>query len=125
MICFKTVLLIVLGIVVVAIPIVSQVPAGTRPSFEVASIKPNGSADNRVALLMQPGGRFIATGVPLRLLMTFAYRVRDFQVSGGPNWITSDRWDIEARAEEGAIPPPTGPPDPNRPDPVALMVQSL
>ncbi len=58
--------------------------------------------------------------------MTYAYRVRDFQISGGPNWIGTDRWDIEAKAEEGSVPRPTGmPADPNVPDPMSLRVQSL
>jgi uncharacterized protein (TIGR03435 family) len=38
----------------------------------------------------------------LKLLMTIAYRVQDFQISGGPNWIGSDRFDIVAKAEEGS-----------------------
>ena len=67
----------------------------------------------------------MANGVTFRMLMTFAYRVRDFQVIGGPNWTTSDRWNIEARAEEGSIPPRTGPVDPTAPDPIALRLQSL
>jgi uncharacterized protein (TIGR03435 family) len=57
--------------------------------------------------------------------MTFAYRVRDFQIIGGPSWTTSDRWNIEARAEEGSVPPRTGVRDPTAPDPIALQVQSL
>jgi uncharacterized protein (TIGR03435 family) len=121
----KSLVLIVLGVAVVAIPTFPQAPAGTRPSFEVASIKSNTSGENRVSLLGSPGGLFRATGVPFRMLMTYAYRVRDFQVIGGPSWMTSDRWDIEARAADGAIPPGGVVPDPNRPDPMSLMVQSL
>ena len=121
----KTLLWIALGCLVIAIPILPQAPGGSKPSFEVVSIKPNTSGDNRVAILGSPGGRFTATGVTLKMLMGFAYRVRDFQISGGPNWITSDRWDMEGRAAEGAIPPPPGFPDANRPDPMSLMVQSL
>jgi uncharacterized protein (TIGR03435 family) len=68
-------------------------------AFDVATIKLNSSADNRDALLLQPGGRFVATGIPLKMLMTDAYNVRDFEISGGPGWINTDRWDIEARAE--------------------------
>src|SRR5262245_10116484 len=113
----KTTVLTALVILAIAIPIMSQGPNGTKPSFEVASIKPNTSGDMRIAILNQPGGRFIATGASLRVLMTFAYRVREFQISGGPSWTASDRWDIEARAEAGSIMPPTGPPDPTVPDP--------
>lgn len=36
------------------------------------------------------------------MLVVAAYRVRDFQVIGGPNWINTDRFDIEAKAEAGA-----------------------
>ncbi len=35
---------------------------------------------------------------PLRLLMTVAYTVTDRQISDGPSWMSSDRFDIEARA---------------------------
>jgi bla regulator protein blaR1 len=72
-----------------------------RPSFEVASIKPNSSGGNRVALVGQPGGRFVATNVTLQMLITIAYQVDGFRISGGPNWVNSDRFDIEARAEGG------------------------
>jgi uncharacterized protein (TIGR03435 family) len=35
----------------------------------------------------------------LRHLITLAYRVRDFQVTGGPGWIDSERFNIDAKAE--------------------------
>src|SRR3989442_10680142 len=83
--------------------------SGTKPSFEVATIKPSASGDNRIAILGQPGGRFVANNATLKMLMGAAWRVRDFQISGGPNWTATDRWNIEAKAEEGSIPPPAGP----------------
>jgi uncharacterized protein (TIGR03435 family) len=109
----------------IAIPVLPQTPAEAKPSFEVATIKPNNSGDMRVYIMNQPGGRFVATGVPMLPLMTFAYRVRDFQILEAPGWMASDRWDIQARAEEGTVPPRTGPIDPSVPDPIALRVQSL
>ena len=102
-----------------------QQPAGTKPSFEVATIKPSTSGDNRIAILVQPGGRFVATNATLKMLMGTAWRVRDFQILGGPNWAGTDRWNIEAKAEAGSIPPPTGPPDPTVIPPLMLMLQSL
>jgi uncharacterized protein (TIGR03435 family) len=74
---------------------------------------------------MQPNGRFVAYAATVRNLLTTAYRMRNFQVVGGPGWIDSDRYDIEARAEEGSIPPPTGFPDPNVPGPIEIRIQSL
>jgi uncharacterized protein (TIGR03435 family) len=108
-----------------AIPLLSQTPPTQKPSFEVASIKPSDPGNTRFAIVGQPGGRLIVTGASLKGLIALAYAVRDFQISGGPNWITTDRWDIEARAEEGTVPPPSGPPDPNRPNPLALRLQVL
>jgi uncharacterized protein (TIGR03435 family) len=57
-------------------------------------------------------------------VIQFAYRGnQDF--IGGPDWIDTDRWDIEARAAEGAVPRRSGPLDITKPDAIALMVQSL
>ena len=102
-----------------------QQPAGTKLSFEVATVKPAPPGDNRIAILGQPGGRFVANNVTLKMLMGTAWRVRDFQIFGGPGWAGTDRWNIEAKAEAGAIPPPSGPPDPTVIPPLMLMVQSL
>ncbi|MGA2877372.1 MAG: TIGR03435 family protein [Bryobacteraceae bacterium] len=74
-------------------------PAAPRPEFEVASIKPNKSADRRIMILPPRGGRFTATGVTMQLLIALAYRIKDFQISGAPSWLNSERYDIEAKAE--------------------------
>jgi bla regulator protein blaR1 len=107
----------------VAIPLQSQAPS--KPSFEVASVKPSAGAGNFMGIGRAPGGRFTANNVPLRFLIQNAYRVRDFQVIGGPSWMASERWDVEAKAEEGSIPAPSGPPDPNVADPMSIRLQSL
>jgi len=70
-----------------------------QQTFDVATIKPNAENDNRVMIRMQPGGRFTASGVTLRQLISQAYNVRDFQISGGPGWISAERYDINAKAE--------------------------
>jgi uncharacterized protein (TIGR03435 family) len=68
----------------------------TTASFEVASIKPNHSGDRRFFVSWQPG-RFNATGMTLKFLITMAYDVKDFQVSGGPGWVNAERYDIDAK----------------------------
>jgi uncharacterized protein (TIGR03435 family) len=77
---------------------------GTRPSFEVAAVKINKSNDGRVMIGMQPGGRYTATNVPLRLLARNAYRLQDTQLVGGPDWISSMRFDVSAKAEGNPAP---------------------
>jgi uncharacterized protein (TIGR03435 family) len=77
----------------------AQTPANA--AFEVASVKPNKTGDGRAMLGLQPGGRFNATNVPLRMLLRQAFNVQEFQLVGGPNWIGSDRYDVVAKAPEG------------------------
>src|SRR5436309_1338574 len=62
--------------------------------FDIATIKPNSADDHRISVQVQPGGRFAATGATLRMLIGQAYDVRDFQISGGPSWISTERFDI-------------------------------
>jgi uncharacterized protein (TIGR03435 family) len=69
-----------------------------RPQFEVASIKPNKSGDMRMMFRSASGGRFTASNVSLQSLITIAYHIKDFQLSGAPPWL-SERYDIEAKAE--------------------------
>ena len=65
--------------------------------FEVATVKANAANDNRFMIRPLPGGGLTITGVPLKMLMMEAYDVRTFQVSGGPGWMSTERWDIQAR----------------------------
>jgi uncharacterized protein (TIGR03435 family) len=73
-------------------------------AFEVASIKPNATGDNRVQMQVAPGGRMNMTGVTMKLLIRNAFRIQDFQIVGGPGWMEADRWDIQTKAEENASP---------------------
>jgi uncharacterized protein (TIGR03435 family) len=82
----------------------SQVPQ----TFEVVSVKPNRSGEARSALGMPPGGRLAATNVLLRTLIQQAFQVQDFQMAGGPGWIDSDRFDVDARAGTNVSPSPPG-----------------
>jgi uncharacterized protein (TIGR03435 family) len=75
--------------------------AQPSPQFEVASIKPNKSGDRRVMIGVQPGGRFTATNVTLKMLIRNAYQLQDFQIDGGPDWMESDHFDVVAKAEGG------------------------
>ena len=101
----KPVVLIVLGIAVAAIPIFSQAPAGARPQFEVASIKVHPPPVNRILIAPSAGGRLSLEGFSVRMLVGRGYGVLDVRVLGGQSWVDSDRFDIEAKAEGGAIPP--------------------
>jgi uncharacterized protein (TIGR03435 family) len=67
----------------------------------VASVKK--SAGGLGAQMRIAPGMISANGVPVRLLMRQAFgQLQDFQLIGGPDWIGSDRFDIEAKIEGGA-----------------------
>ncbi|HEY4088536.1 MAG TPA: TIGR03435 family protein [Bryobacteraceae bacterium] len=63
--------------------------------FDVASVKPSAGLGGLTRYL--PNGGIQFTGVTLRALVEIAYGVRPFQVIGGPGWIDTDGFDINAR----------------------------
>jgi uncharacterized protein (TIGR03435 family) len=92
-----------------------------HPAFAVASIKQNTSNWNErtqhpMGAGYQPGGRLTATNASLKLLIQFAYADHDAsmlghslpllasQVVGGPSWIDSVGYDIEAKPESATDP---------------------
>lgn len=65
----------------------------------VASVKKNAGGGLGGLIRIGPG-LISVSGVPVRLLMRQAYgQLQDFQLVGGPSWINSDRFDIEAKPE--------------------------
>lgn len=83
-------------------PAQSASPAAGKPAFEVASIKRNKPGGRAQGLQVQPGGRVTAYNMPLRYLIAPAYRLTPAQsrlISGAPDWIDSERYDLEAKAE--------------------------
>jgi uncharacterized protein (TIGR03435 family) len=69
--------------------------------FEVASVKPSASGSDR-ALVQAVPGRLLMENFAPRTLIVLAYGVGDYQVTGGPSWIGSDRYDIQGKAEGDA-----------------------
>ncbi len=70
----------------------------TNYEYEVATILPSKPGGNGVGLLPSPNG-LIARNATLQMLVTAAYGVENYQVSGSPSWFTSDRYDIDAKME--------------------------
>src|SRR5262245_33735433 len=73
--------------------------AAQAAQFEAASVKPNKSGEPNARMDTQPGGRFVATNVPLRVLILTAYQLLDPQLTGGPSWVDTDRFDITANGD--------------------------
>jgi uncharacterized protein (TIGR03435 family) len=87
--------------------------AQTKPTFEVASIKPSAPLDMaKVAAGIQSGqmprvgprvdgARAEYIYMALKELIVLAYKVKPYQITG-PDWMASQRFDIEAKLPEGA-----------------------
>jgi uncharacterized protein (TIGR03435 family) len=107
-------LLAAAGLAALAWPLavgIVNAPAGHAQSadspplkFEVASVKLNQSGAHFYSRIM-PGGRFTATNNTVRDLILNAYEIPPYRLSGGPSWIDSEGYDIDAKPADGVIPP--------------------
>ena len=80
----------------------AQLPTASSqpPAFEVASVKPSVGTCPPVCGFIRPtvGNQgYHVEGATIRTLLTVAYTVTDRQISGGPDWMNSARFDIEAK----------------------------
>lgn len=69
-----------------------------RHGFDVSSVKPTARTDGRALLQATPGRLAMANLTPRRLIL-IAYDIRDYQLVGGPRWIDSENYDIQAKAD--------------------------
>jgi len=73
------------------------------PSFEVASVKPSGARRSKSGKQgFQNPSRFAFRDVTLTTLILRAYGVQDYQLSGGPGWMETDRFDVEAKPAQAS-----------------------
>ncbi len=80
----------------------SNTNASAPLTFEVASVKPTAAACPPACGLIRStvgSAGYRAEGATLHSLMTVAYSVTDGQISGGPRWMETERFDIEAKAD--------------------------
>lgn len=74
-------------------------PAAKAPVFDVASIKPADPDAHGSSIMTDKIGGLSATNISLRAMITMAYGIRDFQLTGGPGWVGTERYDIIAKPE--------------------------
>jgi uncharacterized protein (TIGR03435 family) len=75
----------------------------TAPKFEVASVKPNTDPSVRMrGLRPMPNGRLTATNATLLMMLVNAYGMQPYQFLGGPNWMDTEGFNIEAKGDANA-----------------------
>jgi uncharacterized protein (TIGR03435 family) len=94
--------------ILLALPVVAQ-------TFEVVSIKPNTSGASE-PLRLDPSGRLVATNTTTKMLLRVAFddksvygALPDFRVVGGPDWLATDGFDIQAQPDRPIRPEDIGP----------------
>jgi bla regulator protein blaR1 len=116
---------LMLGVCLAATAVVSaqQAPAPTDSfSFEVATLKQNKSGERGGGIRRLPGGRVTVTNMAARQLITFAYQLGQYQLTGGPGWLADDKFDITAKIEGN---PEWEGPGSGKPDPIQLAMRKL
>ena len=99
---------VVLVLAVSGAAIRAQAPAvpAAAQNFEVASIKPSNPNPTgplgATPMVLPALGRLTAQNVTLRMLVMTAYNRQPFEIIGGPAWWNQNKYDITAKAEDGA-----------------------
>jgi bla regulator protein blaR1 len=110
----KKLLLSSAGFAVVAVPIwfglvkpkpirAQSIANDTAVESQVTSIKSAQSGD-LVSIFFTPD-QLTATNVTLQTLIREAYGIQDDQISGGPEWLTTDKYDIHAKVGKSTVEP--------------------
>jgi uncharacterized protein (TIGR03435 family) len=94
----------------------AQSPAATPPQFEVSVVRQNVSQSTESKISSSAEDRFVATNVPVRFLILYAYGLLDHQLVSAPAWTLDKAFDIV-----GAYPGERRPPEPE----IRVMLQNL
>lgn len=96
--------LLVVTMLIAPISVVAsgQAAISQRPSFEVASVRAHDPGDRKHFNNFQayPDGRFTSDNCSLWMLLHYAFQIQPYQFAGGPDWIKSTGYDLNAKPGE-------------------------
>ena len=80
--------------------------ADANPGFEVATIKPSNPDTPGQSILVGRGGinLLTTTNTTLSDLIAFAYGIHARQVTGGPGWVETEKYDLSVKPDHDGIP---------------------
>jgi uncharacterized protein (TIGR03435 family) len=88
-----------LSALILATCLLAQTPA-PRLTFDVVSIHPANPNETNGGIKPIAGDHgYTAQNMPIRLTIALMYKIPLRQVEGGPGWLDTDRFDIEARSD--------------------------
>lgn len=80
-----------------------KMAADAKPGVEVATVKPAHPGAHIFELTMR-GGHLVIKALSLHDLIKFVYPVQDRQITGGPSWMDTEKWDIEVKPDTPGSP---------------------
>jgi bla regulator protein blaR1 len=112
----RKLLLSAAGLLAVVVPIVfgllhapqaragspAQNTATNAPTFSGVLIKSNKSTDNAMHKMLGGPDGYSMENVTLRMLIGDVYGVQDDRISGAPEWLNSEKYDIQAKIDKSA-----------------------
>ena len=78
--------------------VVSATALAAQAVFEAAVFRRNRSGDEGSSIGQRPGGEYVMTNGPIYLLLMNAFRPQHRDIIGAPAWVTSERYDFQAKA---------------------------
>jgi uncharacterized protein (TIGR03435 family) len=71
-----------------------------RLTFDVALIRPSAPGGRGGGIKPLPGGNgYLVQNFPVKAMISLMYRVPGRQITGGPDWLNNQGYDIEAKAD--------------------------
>ncbi len=71
-------------------------PNAKLPEYDVVSVRENKSEQHMMRMMFKPEG-FSGTNLSLRNLIAYAYGIKQDLITGGPGWVSTTGFDVEAK----------------------------
>jgi len=81
---------------------VAMLALADGPAYDVVSVKVSDSPSNAMSgyIGIRPGGAIALRNVTLQFLIGMAYQLPDYQMAGGPGWMQTLRYHVDAKPAE-------------------------
>jgi uncharacterized protein (TIGR03435 family) len=84
-------------------PRIPPMAADAKPGIEVATVKPS-KPDEQGRMITFRGREIVIVGFTLNDIIKFAYNVQEKQILNGPDWMGTERFDVNAQPDQPGTP---------------------
>ncbi|HEY1803357.1 MAG TPA: TIGR03435 family protein [Terracidiphilus sp.] len=81
------------------IPAAPPIPSAPAPQFDIAAIHLHQPMPHERSHIVDSNGSFTTVNVTMKAILQWAFDLPESRIVGGPSWLESDDWDIEAKSE--------------------------